>query len=230
MPAPGLPLSRRVGLSSTCTMPSGSLRRRGALRVGSPTSTGESPIQFAQFGINVKVLEPGQSSVYHAEANQDAFLVLVGECRLLVEGEERLLRAWDFFHSPPWTEHAFVGAGDAPCVVPTVGAHVSPEVRYPVSGLLLCATARVWRKRHPIRSRYMRRPSVSGESAVVLVTAALGLEPFAVAVRRHSRTLEQGNVLLSDEQRGFMVQTPTPPSAGTLLARTHRRATGRARL
>ena len=96
---------------------------------------GESPIEFAQFGINVTVLEPGQSSVYHAEANQEDFLVLAGECMLLVESEERLLRAWDLFHSPPWTEHAFVGAGDEPCVILMVGAHVSPEVRYPMSGL-----------------------------------------------------------------------------------------------
>jgi len=50
-------------------------------------------------------------------------------------GEERRLRAWDFFHSPPWTEHALVGAGDEPCVVLMVGAHLSPEVRYPVSEL-----------------------------------------------------------------------------------------------
>lgn len=96
---------------------------------------GERPIEFPQFGINVTVLEPGQSSVYHAEANQEAFLVLAGECRLLVEGQERLLRPWDFFHSPAWTEHAFVGAGDRPCAVLMVGAHVSPEVRYPVSDL-----------------------------------------------------------------------------------------------
>ena len=107
---------------------------RGA-RCSFESEYGESPIEFAHLGINVTVLEPGQCSVYHAEANQEAFLVLAGECRLLVEGEERLLRAWDFFHSPPWTEHAFVGAGDAPCVVLMVGAHVSPEVRYPVSDL-----------------------------------------------------------------------------------------------
>jgi uncharacterized cupin superfamily protein len=81
------------------------------------------------------LLEPGQSGVYHAESNQEAFLVLAGECRLLVEGEERRLRAWDFFHSPPWTEHAFVGAGDGPCVILMVGAHLGPEVRYPVSEL-----------------------------------------------------------------------------------------------
>jgi quercetin dioxygenase-like cupin family protein len=96
---------------------------------------GDSPVEFPQFGINVTVLEPGQSGVYHAEANQEAFLVLGGECRLLVEGEERRLRAWDFFHSPPWTEHAFVGAGDRPCAILMVGAHVSPDGRYPVSEL-----------------------------------------------------------------------------------------------
>ncbi len=96
---------------------------------------GDPPIEFPHFGINLTVLEPGQTGVYHAEANQEAFLVLTGECRLLVEGEERHLRAWDFFHSPPWTEHGFVGAGDGPCVIAMVGAHVSPEVRYPVSEL-----------------------------------------------------------------------------------------------
>ena len=82
---------------------------------------GDSSVEFPQLGINVTVLEPGQSGVYHAESNQEAFLVLGGECRLLVEGEERRLRAWDFFHSPPGTEHAFVGAGDAPCVILMVG-------------------------------------------------------------------------------------------------------------
>ncbi len=124
---------------------------------------GEHPIEFAQLGINVTVLEPGQSGIYHAEANQEAFLVLAGECRLLVEGEERCLRAWDFFHSPPWTEHALVGAGDGSCVILMVGAHVSPEVRYPVSDLAARYGASV-EKETPIRSRSMRRPRGSGES------------------------------------------------------------------
>ncbi len=48
-------------------------------------------VEFPQFGINVTVLEPGQSGVYHAESDQEAFLVLGGECRLLVEGDERRL-------------------------------------------------------------------------------------------------------------------------------------------
>jgi uncharacterized cupin superfamily protein len=96
---------------------------------------GEPRVEFPQLGINVTVLEPGRSGVYHAEGNQEAFLILAGECRLLVEGEERRLRGWDFFHSPPWTEHAFVGAGEEPCVILMVGAHVSSDVRYPVSDL-----------------------------------------------------------------------------------------------
>ena len=96
---------------------------------------GEPPIEFPHLGINVTVLEPGQSGIYHAEANQEAFLVLSGECILLVEGRERRLRAWDFFHSPPWTSHAFVGAGDEPCVVLMAGAHGSPVVRYRASAL-----------------------------------------------------------------------------------------------
>ena len=61
--------------------------------------------------------------------------MLSGECALLVEDEERRLRPWDFFHSPPGTEHAFVGAGEGPCVILMVGSRSGPEVRYPVSEL-----------------------------------------------------------------------------------------------
>ena len=62
---------------------------------------GEPPIEFPQLGINVTVLEPDQCSVYHAEANQEAFLVLAGECRLLVEGEERSLEPGTSSIRPP---------------------------------------------------------------------------------------------------------------------------------
>jgi uncharacterized cupin superfamily protein len=49
-------------------------------------------------------------------------LVVAGECVLIVEGEERSLRAWDFFHCAGGTAHAIVGAGDGPAVVLAVGA------------------------------------------------------------------------------------------------------------
>ena len=107
---------------------------RGA-RCAFESEYGDPPVEFAELGINVTILEPGQHSLYHAEANQEAFLVLSGECRLLVEGEERRLRPWDFFHSSPWTEHAFVGAGDGPCVILMAGTRSGPQVRYPVSEL-----------------------------------------------------------------------------------------------
>jgi uncharacterized cupin superfamily protein len=107
---------------------------RGA-RCAFESEYGDAPVEFPQLGINVTVLEPGQTSLYHAEENQEAFLVVSGECSLLVEGEERRLRPWDFFHSPPWTEHAFVGAGDEPCVIVMVGSRTGPGVRYPASEL-----------------------------------------------------------------------------------------------
>jgi uncharacterized cupin superfamily protein len=107
---------------------------RGA-RCAFENEYGNPPVEFAQLGINLTVLEPGQTGLYHAEANQEAFLVLSGECRLLVEGEERMLRPWDFFHAPPWTEHTFVGAGDGACVILMAGSRSGPGVHYPVSEL-----------------------------------------------------------------------------------------------
>ena len=78
--------------------------------------------RFPEFGFNIRVLEPGQLNArYHRENDQEAFLVLSGQCILIVEGEERLLRSGDFFHSPPLTGHVFVGAGDAPCTIVMVG-------------------------------------------------------------------------------------------------------------
>ena len=91
---------------------------------------------FRQLGINISVMLPGEPNcLYHSESQQEAFLVLSGECKLLVEGEERPLEAWDFVHCPAGTEHVFVGAGEGPCVILMVGAHLGPEVRYPVSEL-----------------------------------------------------------------------------------------------
>jgi uncharacterized cupin superfamily protein len=93
----------------------------------------DRPVEFPQLGINVTVLGPGQTSLYHAESGQEAFLVVSGECTLIVEDEERRLRQWDFFHAPPWTAHAFVGGEDVPCVIVMVGSRSGPGVRYPVS-------------------------------------------------------------------------------------------------
>jgi len=105
---------------------------RGA-RCAFENEYGEPPVEFAELGVNLTVLERGQTGLYHAESNEEGFLVLSGECALVVEDEERHLRAWDFFHASPWTAHAFVGAGEGPCVILMAGARSNPEVRYPVS-------------------------------------------------------------------------------------------------
>lgn len=99
----------------------------------------EGDDEFPQIGVNVRVLEPGKpNGHYHGEVQQEAVLVLSGECLLLVEGEERPLRAGDFVHLPPWTEHILVGAGDGPCIAVMVGGRVEPdEILYPRSEVAL---------------------------------------------------------------------------------------------
>ncbi len=96
---------------------------------------------FPDIGYTIAVLQPGQAGGrYHHEANQEDFLVLAGECLLLVEGEERPMRAWDFAHFPPNTEHAVVGAGHGPCVIFMTGARQGwPDkgIVYPRSELAL---------------------------------------------------------------------------------------------
>jgi uncharacterized cupin superfamily protein len=83
----------------------------------------EGDASFTQLGINLQVLGPGQPmAMYHWEADQEDFLILSGEALLIVEGEERPLRAWDFVHCPRDTKHVLVGAGSGPCVVVAVGA------------------------------------------------------------------------------------------------------------
>jgi uncharacterized cupin superfamily protein len=89
---------------------------------------------FGQFGIGVHVLPPGEApGFYHWESDQEGFLVLAGTCVLIVEGEERRLRRWDYFHCPPGTRHIMVGAeGDELCAVLMVGARTKGKIiNYP---------------------------------------------------------------------------------------------------
>jgi mannose-6-phosphate isomerase-like protein (cupin superfamily) len=74
-------------------------------------------------GIHVHVLQPGEcNGYYHAEDAQEGFLVLSGECVAVIENEERRLRQWDYFRSPPGTEHITIGAGKEPCAILMFGA------------------------------------------------------------------------------------------------------------
>jgi uncharacterized cupin superfamily protein len=118
---------RNEALSSRCTFESG------------PRVLAERPDleshRFPQVGITLAVLQPGRpSGLYHAESAQEDFLVLSGTCRLVIEEQERELRAWDFVHCPAGARHVFVGAGDAPCVVLMIGARPDGRtIDYPSS-------------------------------------------------------------------------------------------------
>jgi uncharacterized cupin superfamily protein len=93
---------------------------------------------FPDLGLNLAVLQPGQPAcMYHGEDDQEDFLILSGECLLLIEGQERALKAWDFVHCPRWAEHVFIGAGDGPCTLLLIGSRAGDGVVYPVSELAL---------------------------------------------------------------------------------------------
>src|SRR5947199_4447326 len=98
-----------------------------------PIESREHP--FADLGVRLTILWPGDpNALYHSEGAQEGFLVLSGECTLLVEEEERPLRQWDYFHCPPDTRHIFVGAGDRPCAILMIGARPDVEkLHYPAS-------------------------------------------------------------------------------------------------
>lgn len=102
---------------------------------GADCSFESAAAEFGQLGVRIHVLRPEEpNGLYHEENQQEDFLVLSGECVLIVEGEERRLKQWDFFHCPPGTGHIFVGAGDGPCAIFMVGARSEEAtIRYVVS-------------------------------------------------------------------------------------------------
>ena len=83
----------------------------------------ESDPEFEQYGVHLVALAAGEAmAMYHWEADQEDFLVLAGEAVLVIEGEERPLRRWDFVHCPPEASHVIVGAGNSQCLVLAMGA------------------------------------------------------------------------------------------------------------
>jgi uncharacterized cupin superfamily protein len=91
----------------------------------------EAETFFPMLGMAIRVMHPGEpSTTYHWETEQEDFLVLAGEALLIVEGQERSVKQWDFVHCPPETRHTFVGVGAGPCV-------------------LLCASSRQFQKDGP---------------------------------------------------------------------------------
>jgi len=97
----------------------------------------EGKRRFPQLGININILEPGQSlGMYHRENGQEGFLVVAGECILIIDEQERRLVAWDFVHCPGGTPHIIVASGEEPATVVAFGARgrgVGGGLVYPVS-------------------------------------------------------------------------------------------------
>jgi uncharacterized cupin superfamily protein len=123
----------------------------------------------AQVGVNLFVLEPGQpQAMYHWEADQEGFLVLAGEALLIIDGEERTIKQWDYVHCPPGVAHTRVGAGTRPCVLLAIGArehqHGDGWGAYPVSEVAAKHNASTEEETADADVAYARFPeSVPGE-------------------------------------------------------------------
>jgi uncharacterized cupin superfamily protein len=129
------------------------------------TFENEEDAPFKEFGINIQILDPGQPNcMYHAENAQEDFLVLYGECVVIVEEEERRLKQWDFVHCPAWTRHVFVGAGKGPCAILMVGTRPdAEELLYPVSEVARKHDAGVQEETTSGREAYARFPKSQEE-------------------------------------------------------------------
>jgi uncharacterized cupin superfamily protein len=86
----------------------------------------EAEVFYPLLGVNLVVLEPGQPlSIYHQETDAEGFVVVAGEALLIVEGQERALRQWDYVHTPVGCSHTIIGAGDDRCVIVAAGSRVN---------------------------------------------------------------------------------------------------------
>lgn len=114
-------------------------RMRSVCRFG-----GEGEAHFDDLGVSMYHLQPGQSmSLYHHEAGQEDFLVLRGQCTLLIDGQERPLGPWDFVHCPPRTAHTIVTT-DQSALILAVGARSEKgSARYPVEPIAVAHDAGV---------------------------------------------------------------------------------------
>ena len=81
--------------------------------------------------------------------DQEAFLVIKGDAVLIVEEQERQLRAWDLVHTPPWADHVIVGAGDGGLHVAAFGTRLGDVRCVTRAASLRSSTARVSSRRRP---------------------------------------------------------------------------------
>jgi uncharacterized cupin superfamily protein len=113
-------------------------------------------------GIGIHILWPGDTpGKYHAESNQEGFLVLSGECLAVVEGEERRMGPWDYLHCPPGTAHITIGAGAGPCAILMVGTRAPDrEIRYIADPVAARHGAAVPEDTDSPREAYRDRPPI----------------------------------------------------------------------
>ena len=113
-----------------------------------------------EIGVGVHVVQPGErTGLYHAEDTQEGFLVLEGECLLIVESQERRLQQWDYFHCPNGTAHITVGAGDGPCAILMLGSRrPGRPITYPVNELAARHGASVAQETDSAREAYADWP------------------------------------------------------------------------
>ena len=79
-------------------------------------------------GFTIRVVQPGSPPGCTTQSRQQDFLILMGECILVIEDQERHLRTWDFVHCPPMTVHTFVATGTGPCVNVATGNRATKRV------------------------------------------------------------------------------------------------------
>src|SRR5665213_3417466 len=92
--------------------------------------------EWPDTGVNIQIMQPEQPNCrYHSEPVQEDFLVLYGECIVILDGVERPLRQWHFVHCPAGTDHVFVGAGDGPSAVLMIGSRRVDAAHYPVNAV-----------------------------------------------------------------------------------------------
>lgn len=120
----------------------------------------EGDVRFEQYGMNIHTIYPGQPNChYHGEDDQEDFLVIDGECLLLIEGQELKLKKWDFVHCPKWARHVFVGTGDQPCTLVMVGGRTGDGVQYPVLPLTNKYNASPERETRSPKESYSQSPN-----------------------------------------------------------------------
>ncbi|MBA2296459.1 MAG: cupin domain-containing protein [Actinobacteria bacterium] len=130
-----MPPRRKAGSSSTSGTRSGCGTTLSGPPASSKATTSASRTSATRSACSTPAGRAGSTT---ASRIRRTYLVLAGECLLLVEGEERRLRAWDFVHCPAGTEHIFVGAGAGQCLIYMAGARTAErEIVYPRSELAL---------------------------------------------------------------------------------------------